>query len=109
VNRDEADTQKHLALLLSTAGCGLTANQRLILMAYSMLTTERSGVVLKTGAELAKLLDLDPTVFSRLRRGLIREGWLEESGSPLGNIRYYRLSEKATGDQVVVPLRRATS
>jgi DNA-binding MarR family transcriptional regulator len=108
VNTDEAD--KHLSLLLSTAGRGLTANQRLILVTYSMLSgAERSGVVLKTGTELAKLLDLDPTVFSRLRRGLIKAGWLEESGNPLGNIRYYRLSEQSTGDQVVVPIRRAAT
>jgi hypothetical protein len=108
VNTTEADKQAVLDLLRSTSGSGLTANQRLILMVYSMLATERSGVVRKTGAELAKLLDLDPTVFSRLRRGLIKEGWLEESGPALGNIRYYRLSEKSTGEQVVIPLRRAT-
>ena len=108
MNSDE--TGKHLNLLLSTAGRGLAASQRLILVTYSMLSgAERSGVVLKTGTELAKLLDLDPTVFSRLRRGLIKEGWLEESGTPLGNIRYYRLSEQATGSQVVVPLRRAAT
>ncbi len=86
--------KKYMELLQKTAG--LTANQRLIVMLYALLAPERDGTVRKTAAQLAALLNLSPTVFSRLRRQMITDGWLEE-GDKLGHIRYYRLSPKATG------------
>ncbi|MFJ3309429.1 replication initiation protein, RepL2 [Streptomyces sp. NPDC086549] len=94
-----------LRLLEHTAG--LPANQRLILMLYAAHPTDRAGTVGKTAAELADILGMSPTVFSRTRRQIVESGWLEES-ERLGHIRYYRLSPKATGEEVVVPLRRAT-
>jgi hypothetical protein len=51
----------------STGSSVLTVNQRLILMIYSTLATGRSAVLEKTGAERAKLLDLDAIMFSRLQ------------------------------------------
>ncbi|GHB57725.1 hypothetical protein GCM10010377_55970 [Streptomyces viridiviolaceus] len=43
----------------------------------------------------------------RTRRQVVEAGWLEES-ERLAHISYYRLSAKSTGEDVVVPLRRAT-
>jgi len=99
------DRHKYQTLLRRTAG--LTANQRLILLTYAHLQTDRNGTVERTAAELADLLGLSPTVFSRLRKQLVTDQWLEQSDR-LGSIRYYRLASKVTGEHVVVPLRRAT-
>ncbi|MFE9679466.1 hypothetical protein ACFYO5_36075 [Streptomyces sp. NPDC006259] len=54
------------------------------------------------GANLAKLVGMSPTVFSRTRRQVVEAGWLEES-ERLAHISYYRLSAKSTGEDVVVP------
>jgi DNA-binding MarR family transcriptional regulator len=102
-----AAQEKFKAFLRRTAG--LTANQRLILQMYVNLATDRSGTVEMPGKELALLIGLAPPVFSRLRKQLIEDGWLEESGRPHGRIHYYRLAPKATGEQVVVPLRRTAT
>ncbi|MGW2609456.1 replication initiation protein, RepL2 [Streptomyces mirabilis] len=99
------DKLKTLHLLQRTAG--MTANQRLVVMFYAVHPTDRASTVVETGAELAKLVGLSPPVFSRTRRQVIEAGWLEES-ERLAHIRYYRLSPKATGESVVVELRRAT-
>jgi DNA-binding MarR family transcriptional regulator len=98
---------KEMTLRLLEHTAGLPANQRLILMLYVAHPTDRAGTVSKTAAELADVLGMSPTVFSRTRRQIVESGWLEES-ERLGHIRYYRLSPKATGEEVVVPLRRAT-
>ena len=76
-------------------------------MLYAVHPTDRVGAVIETGATLAKLVGMSPTVFSRTRRQVVEAGWLEES-ERLAHISYYRLSQKSTGDQIVVPLRRAT-
>ncbi|MGW8768366.1 hypothetical protein ACWGN5_38475 [Streptomyces sp. NPDC055815] len=44
--------------------------------------------------------------FSRARRELEQDGWLEYTHSE-GQVKFFRLGEKATGQTVVVPLRRA--
>jgi DNA-binding MarR family transcriptional regulator len=103
VNND--DKHKLLDVLHRTAG--MTANQRLVIMLYAMHPTDRAGAVVETGAKLAELVGLSPTVFSRTRRQVVEAGWLEES-ERLAHISYYRLSAKCTGEDVVVPLRRAT-
>lgn len=100
-----SDDKRNLDLLQRTAG--LTANQRLVVMLYALHPTDRAGTVAETGAQLAKLVGLSPTVFSRTRRQAVEAGWLEES-ERLAHISYYRLSPKATGENVVVPLRQAT-
>lgn len=97
------DRQQYQELLQRTTG--LTANQRLIVLTYAHLPTDRTGTVQRTASELAQLLGLSPTVFSRLRKQLIANEWLEQSGR-LGSIRYYRLAPRVTGRDVVVPLRR---
>ena len=99
------DKRKLLDVLQRTAG--MTANQRLVIMLYAMHPTDRAGAVIETGAKLAELVGMSPTVFSRTRRQVVEAGWLEES-ERLAHISYYRLSAKCTGEDVVVPLRRAT-
>jgi len=98
---------QHLLNLMERTA-GLAANKRLIVMTYALLPADRSGTVEKMGREIAEFLNLTEAVFSRARRQLIEEGWLEQS-SELGNIKYYRLTPKATGEQVVVPLRRTAT
>ncbi|AKJ15885.1 replication initiation protein, RepL2 (plasmid) [Streptomyces incarnatus] len=99
------DKQKNLKLLEKTAG--MSANQRLVVMLYALHPTDRSGAVLETAANLAKLVGMAPPVFSRTRKQVIEAGWLEET-ERIGHIKYYRLDPKRLGENVVVPLRRAT-
>jgi hypothetical protein len=98
---------KHRLLDVLHRTAGMTANQRLVVMLYAMHPTDRAGAVIETGAKLAELVGMSPTVFSRTRRQVVEAGWLEES-ERLAHISYYRLSAKCTGQDVVVPLRRAT-
>jgi DNA-binding MarR family transcriptional regulator len=111
VTGDEQDKREFVGLLRTTAD--RTATERLILLTYVMLSSaERGGIVNKTGVELANLLNLAPTVFSRLRRQLVEDGYLEESPQHrLGNIRYYRATTKVWrgSRNVVVPLRRTAT
>ncbi|MFJ4894995.1 replication initiation protein, RepL2 [Streptomyces sp. NPDC088788] len=99
------DKQKNLDLLEKTAG--MTANQRLVVMLYALHPTDRSGAVLETAATLAKLVGMAPPVFSRTRKQVIEAGWLEQT-EKLGHIKYFRLDPRRLGENVVVPLRRAT-
>ncbi|WP_217249311.1 replication initiation protein, RepL2 [Streptomyces sp. AC602_WCS936] len=99
------DKQKNLNLLRATVG--MTANQRLVVMLYALHPTDRSGAVLETAANLAKLVGMSPPVFSRTRKQVIEAGWLEETGK-IGHIKYYRVDPKQLGENVVVQLRRAT-
>ncbi|SES38934.1 hypothetical protein SAMN05421870_1289 [Streptomyces qinglanensis] len=101
------DEDKHRTLRLLQKTAGMTANQRLVVMLYAVHPTDRAGTVVETAAELAKLVGLSPTVFSRTRRQVIDAGWLEES-ERLAHIRYYRLKPEAMGENVVVEMRRAT-
>ncbi|MEU6479324.1 replication initiation protein, RepL2 [Streptomyces sp. NPDC047017] len=99
------DKQQNLKLLEATAG--MTANQRLVVMLYALHPTDRSGAVLETAAQLAKLVGMAPPVFSRTRKQVIGLGWLEET-EKIGHIKYYRIVPGRLGARVVVPLRRAT-
>ncbi|MFI6341186.1 replication initiation protein, RepL2 [Streptomyces sp. NPDC050535] len=99
------DKQKNLKLLETTAG--MTANQRLVVMLYALHPTDRSGAVQETAATLAKLVGLSAPVFSRTRNQVIEAGWLEQTGK-IGHIKYFRLDPKRMGENVVIPLRRAT-
>ncbi|MFD6294340.1 replication initiation protein, RepL2 [Streptomyces sp. NPDC060235] len=99
------DKQKNLDLLEKTAG--MTANQRLVVMLYALHPTDRSGAVLETAATLAKLVGMAPPVFSRTRKQVIEAGWLEQT-EKLGHIKYFRLDPRRLGENVVIPLRRAT-
>ncbi|MEZ0069934.1 DNA-binding MarR family transcriptional regulator [Streptacidiphilus sp. MAP12-20] len=84
----------------------LTPTQRLVVMLYALSATDRGGVVRETGRDLASQLNMTPTVFSRMRKQLVFLGWLEES-EKFAHIAYFRLSPRALGEQVVVPMRRA--
>ncbi|MFF3503312.1 replication initiation protein, RepL2 [Streptomyces sp. NPDC003247] len=85
----------------------MTANQRLVVMLYALHPTDRSGAVLETAANLAQLVGMAPTVFSRTRKQVIEAGWLQET-ERIGHIKYYRLDPRRLGENIVVPLRRAT-
>lgn len=98
------DRSEQLELLRRAAG--LTNAQRLILWLYSVHPTDRAGTVQAMGQELAEILDMSESVFSRTRRQLIDLGWLEES-ERLGRIRYYRLSPQMVGKPVVIRLPTA--
>lgn len=78
------------------------AVQRNILMLYALLGGVQH-VVRKEGYLLAQHLGMTPAAFSRARRALVEQGWLEEVDK-VGNIPYYRLSDKATGRTTVVRL-----
>jgi precorrin-3B methylase len=99
------DKHKNLELLEKTAG--MTANQRLVVMLYALHPTDRSGAVLETAANLAKLVGMAPPVFSRTRKQVIEAGWLEET-ERIGHIKYYRLDPRRMGENVIVLLRHAT-
>ncbi|MEV7420973.1 hypothetical protein [Streptomyces sp. NPDC089919] len=61
----------------------------------------------KTAAELAELAGVPAPHFSKARRELEAEGWLEFTHKE-GQVKFFRLGEKATGREVVVPLHRST-
>lgn len=98
------DKQTNLELLEATAG--MTASQRLAIMLYALHPTDRSGAVPETAARLANS-SAWPLPFSRTRKQVVEAGWLEET-ERIGHIRYYRIDPKRLGENVVVPLRRAT-
>ncbi|MFD7749662.1 hypothetical protein ACFV2V_26815 [Streptomyces sp. NPDC059698] len=62
----------------------------------------------RTAAVLANLMGVPAPHFSRARRELESEGWLEHTHSE-GQVKFYRLGEKATGREVVVALRSRTT
>ncbi|MGW7256877.1 helix-turn-helix domain-containing protein [Streptomyces sp. NPDC054834] len=98
-----ADGEYYRAVLRRTAG--LSPSQRLIVLLYAMMPTDRAGAVRMTGQELAAEVDMTPTVFSRMRRQLVEAGWLEQSDR-FSNIVYFRLTSRATGEENVVSMRR---
>lgn len=62
------------------------------------------GSVERTAAELAKRVGVPAPHFSRARRELETDGWLEYTHKE-GQVKFYRLGETATGRSVVVPMR----
>lgn len=81
----------------------LHAVQRNVLMLYALLGGTRH-VVQEPGYKLAERLGMTAAGFSRARRELVADEWLELVDK-VSNIPFYRLGEKATGQTVVVPLR----
>ncbi|MDV9190948.1 replication initiation protein, RepL2 [Streptomyces sp. SR27] len=84
--------------------------QRILVLAYAAADQDDTGTVLETGIKIAEDIGMSAQLFSRVRRELISSGWLEEDApSRIGNVRYYRLTEKATGDEPsnVIALRSA--
>ncbi|MEV8476229.1 replication initiation protein, RepL2 [Streptomyces sp. NPDC051173] len=84
----------------------LKPNQRLLLQLYALAPKAPNGAVKRTAAALAEELGWTPSLFSRVRKELVKEGWLEEVDR-VTNIPIYRLGEESTGERRVVPLRSA--
>ncbi|WP_331742168.1 hypothetical protein OG782_37250 (plasmid) [Streptomyces sp. NBC_00876] len=57
----------------------------------------------RTAADLAELMGVPAPHFSRARRELEVDGWLEHTHSE-GQVKFFRAGPKATGREVVVPL-----
>ncbi|GAB2966224.1 replication initiation protein, RepL2 [Streptomyces heilongjiangensis] len=83
--------------------------QRLVVILYAAMDQDDTGTVHETGANLAAEAGMTPQLFSRVRRELVAAGWLEEGPGRIGNVRFYRLTEKADaeGGASVVALRSA--
>ncbi|GAA0464304.1 replication initiation protein, RepL2 [Streptomyces stramineus] len=96
--------QTALTVLRQTKG--LKPNQRLLLQLYAAAPKLPNGAVQQTATRLAGELGWTPTLFSRVRKDLVEQGWLEEVDR-VGNISVYRLGERTTGERRVVPLRSA--
>jgi hypothetical protein len=81
---------------------------RLLLSLYMLMPKDRTtGAVRVTAKELADEIGWKESVFSRTRKVLVDGGWLEEADK-YGNVRVYRLTDKALGVRsTVVPLRPA--
>lgn len=77
-----------------------------LLMTYAIFGALEDAVEM-TAAELAEIIGVPPSHFSRTRRELEAEGWMEFTHKE-GQVKFYRLGEKATGQRVVVPLRRVS-
>ncbi|MFF7953714.1 hypothetical protein [Streptomyces griseorubiginosus] len=74
-----------------------------ILVTYAILGGLENSVE-RTAAELAERIGVPASHFSRARRELEADGWLEYTHKE-GQVKFFRLGEKATGREVVVPLR----
>ncbi len=73
-----------------------------VLMTYAILGGLKTPVE-RTAAELAQRIGVPAPHFSRTRGELVEDGWLEHTHSE-GQVKFFRLGEKATGHQVVVAL-----
>lgn len=74
-----------------------------VVMTYAILGGLESSVE-RTAAELAERMGVPAPHFSRARRELETDGWLEYTHKE-GQVKFYRLGEAATGRTVVVPMR----
>ncbi|MFI6652258.1 hypothetical protein ACIBI8_32205 [Streptomyces sp. NPDC050529] len=73
-----------------------------LVMTYAILGGLEHGVE-RTAADLAELMGMPAPHFSRARRELETEGWLDYTRRE-GQVKFFRLGERATGRQVVVSL-----
>lgn len=62
------------------------------------------GEVREMAGDLAGQMGVSLPAFSRARSELERDGWLDLT-QRYGQVKGYRLGEKATGSRVVIPLR----
>ena len=92
----------------------LTPSARLVVQLYVLhaaLNADSDEPVRITARALAEELTMTPPVFSRIRRALVADGWLEEDvNARFAQIRYYRIGPKLAGTvrrsrPTVVPLR----
>lgn len=83
---------------LFQATADLSPTQRLVLFAYAAADPDESGAIRSTSAKLAALAGINHQQFSRVRKGLIRDGYLDEvKALRIGRVGFYRLSAKALG------------
>lgn len=83
---------------LFQATADLSPTQRLVLFAYAAADPDESGAIRSTSANLAALAGINHQQFSRVRKGLIRDGYLDEvKALRIGRVGFYRLSAKALG------------
>ena len=81
----------------------LAPNQRIVVILYASHDQDPdSGAVPVDAKELAAEINMDPSLFSRLRGQLVERGWMEKIDDTV----YYRLTAKADGSDNVLPLRR---
>ncbi|MFD8686681.1 hypothetical protein [Streptomyces sp. NPDC059651] len=73
-----------------------------LVMTYAILGGLEYGVE-RTAADLAELTGVPAPHFSRARKELATDGWLDYTHKE-GQVKFYRLGGRATGRQVVVPL-----
>ncbi|MEZ0095297.1 helix-turn-helix domain-containing protein [Streptacidiphilus sp. EB129] len=100
------DTEKNIIVSVLGRSSDLTPVQRLVVVLYALSSTDRGGVVRKTGQDLAAELGMTPSTFSRTRKQLVDAGWLELS-EKFAHIAYYRLAPRALGESTVVQMRPA--
>ncbi|MFJ4679253.1 replication initiation protein, RepL2 [Kitasatospora sp. NPDC088783] len=82
---------------------GLAPNLRQIVMLYASLDQDPStGAVPIDAKEIAAEINMDPSLFSRLRGQLVERGWMEKIEDTV----YYRLTSLADSPDNVLPLRR---
>ncbi|MFJ3309458.1 hypothetical protein ACIPSA_41715 [Streptomyces sp. NPDC086549] len=74
-----------------------------VLMTYAILGGLEHAVE-RTAAELAERIGVPAPHFSRARRELVEDRWLEHTHNE-GQVKFFRLGEKTTGRKAVVPLR----
>ncbi|MFF3624871.1 hypothetical protein [Streptomyces sp. NPDC002467] len=84
---------------------GLSHLKQNLLMTYAIFGGMEHSVEV-TAAELAEIVGVPASHFSRSRRELELEGWMEFTHKQ-GQVKFFRLGAKATGRRVIVPLRRA--
>jgi DNA-binding IclR family transcriptional regulator len=97
---------KERALEVLSRSRGLTTAQRLVVMTYALSQANRAGTVERTAKDLAEVVGMTPTQFSRIRNQLVEAGWLEQSGQ-FAHIKHFRLAQTALGGSNVVQMRRA--
>ncbi|WP_329572877.1 replication initiation protein, RepL2 [Kitasatospora sp. NBC_01266] len=88
---------------LMSVTSSLPPNQRIVVLLYATHEQDPgSGAVPVDAKELAGEINMDPSLFSRLRGQLVTAGWMEKIEDTV----YYRLTSKAGGDDNVVPMRQ---
>ncbi|MBV1940796.1 hypothetical protein KUF83_30135 [Streptomyces sp. BV286] len=82
---------------------GLSHLKQGVIMTYAILGGLENSVE-RTATDLAEMIGVPRSHFSRARSELAAAGYLEYTHRE-GQVHFYRLGEEATGREVVVPLR----
>ncbi|MFF9901198.1 replication initiation protein, RepL2 [Streptomyces longispororuber] len=98
--RDSEDVR----YLLKKTGRRLNPNQRLVVLLYASSEQRPDGGVMEKASDLAETLGMTPAAFSRTRKELAAEGWLEAVEN-FGRVKIYRLAPAITKDRAGGHLR----